>query len=386
MNKQNYFNTEFISTMMKNSKPNSEIEVFELEQFDIDNSASILVTLTSASSDEFIGHFGLKVSYSIDGIHQTRNLVMKVKPKGKAISDMLNGLSQLCSEEVYAQYNTVKDLTGFHDTHDKEIIIYNEYNSPIFPEIFGYYINEKENVYALLMEYFEDVVMLNSVMDTTLWTKEKIQIGVDAIINWHKESIGKTDWYKNKFKDYRTSTQIKKLQATWEVLLDNASTRFPNLYSEDLKLKLQKGIQDFPMLWDSMENVNKSIIHNDFNPRNSFFRINDNVLNICVYDWELANIHFPVYDLVEFLSFTGNNLNDEELTDTLEYFGAEISKVCDDYKYEKIFQLSLLCSTYDFGLHRLGMYMMAHSVSPYPFIPHVIKNYSRILNYVLAKS
>lgn len=386
MKKEKYFSSEFISSMMKNSMPNSAIEIFKVEQFSIDNSASILVTLTSANSEEFIGHFGLKVLFSIDGIQQTKNLVMKVKPHGKAVSDMLNGLSQMCSEEVYTQYTYVKDITGFYDTHDKEIIIYNSTDSDVFPEIFGYYINEEENIYALLMEYFEDVIMLNSVMDTCSWDKEKIKIGVDAIINWHKKNIGNTAWYSERYNDYRNTEQIKKLKSTWEALLQNASTRFPEIYSEALSNLLKDGIRNFDALWSSLENTPKSIIHNDFNPRNSFFRINkENELSICVYDWELANVHFPVYDLVEFLSFTASTLTEQEIIEFIEQFRTEISETNNAYSDKSIFEASLLCSTYDFGLHRLGMYMMAHSVSPYPFIPHVVKNYTRILSYIVSK-
>ena len=57
----------------------NEIKVNAVELFDIDNSASILVTLTSQNSDEFIGHYGLKVSYTENNIPYSRKMVMKVK-------------------------------------------------------------------------------------------------------------------------------------------------------------------------------------------------------------------------------------------------------------------------------------------------------------------
>lgn len=381
MNKEKYFSPAFIKEMMMNAHPSSSLKVNHTELFSIDNSASILVTLTSESSDEFIGHFGIHVNYTKEGSVHEQKMVMKVKPHGKAISDMLAGLSGMCSSDVQQEYDKVKDLTGFYDTHDKEIIIYTEKKSSMFPAIYGYYINEEANIYALLMEYFEDVELLNAVMDTEAWDHRKIQLGIEAMLHWHIEQAPNIDWYKSKYNDYRTEEQIEQLQATWKVLLNNAYERFPELYTKNLYSQLTNGIKEIKTLWQELEEIPKTIVHNDFNPRNAFFKVNNSERSICVYDWELATIHFPMYDLVEFLSFTSGSLSDEELVNVIFSYQNSIAQKIELYGDDAIFKASLLCSTYDFGLHRLGMYMMAHSVGPYPFIPHVVKNYERILNY-----
>ena len=46
--------------------------------------------------------------------------------------------------------------------------------------------------------------------------------------------------------------------------------------------------------------LEKTIIHNDFNPRNIAIRKNGSPV---IYDWELAMIDFPHRDVIEFLSF-----------------------------------------------------------------------------------
>jgi Phosphotransferase enzyme family len=386
MDKDRYFSNAFIQEMMNNHH-STEINVTNIELFDIDNSASILVTLTSQNSDEFIGHFGLKISYTENNLSYSKKMVMKVKPHGRVISDMLAGLSGLCNERLQKEYGIIKDKTGFYYTHDKEIELYKQHKHTFFPVIYGYYINENDNVYALLMEYFEDVEMLNSVMDINLWDKEHIDLGLKALITWHKNNTGKTEWYTTKYSDIRNEEQIKQLQKTWLELLINAHQRFPDLYSEHFTQCLKDGIQEILALWIELEDVPKSVAHNDFNPRNVFFKNDDsNGKNICVYDWELATVHFPVYDLIEFLSFTSSNLNDETIINYFKQFQDELSHDVPLYANNSIFRASLLCSAYDFGLHRLGMYMMAHSVGPYPFIPHVIKNYERILNYALQRA
>lgn len=385
MKNEKYFSAEFIKKMMLNYAPTSKIEVNEVKLFSIDNSASILVTLTSESSDEFIGHFGLEVAYLLDGEEKHSKMVMKVKPHGVAISDMLSGLSGMCCESVHQEYSKVKNNTGFYNTHDKEIFIYTEQKSDMYPVVYGYYINEEENVYALLMEYFEDVELLNSVMNTNEWDNSKIKIGVNAMTRWHINHTNNTSWYTHKFNDYRTYEQIESLIPTWKVLLDNAKQRFPELYTNNIVEKLNFGINEMATLWNELITVPKSVVHNDFNPRNAFFKKNADNLNICVYDWELATVHFPVYDLVEFLSFTAGSLTDDQLQDHILDFHKVLAEKFSEYENPKTFNKTLLCSVFDFGLHRLGMYMMAHSVGPYPFIPHVVNNFERILNFAHQK-
>lgn len=369
---------------MQNYHYSGNLSIHEVSEFNIDNSASILVSLTSASSDEFIGHFGLAIHYTYEGISYQKKMVMKVKPHGRAISDMLNGLSSLCSEDVHNQYNTIKDETGFYHTHDKEISILTKATSQMFPVVYGYYINKEENVYALLMEYFDDCILLNSVMDIKAWDYDKITIGIKAMLTWHIKYTNNTEWYSNVYDDSRNTAQIERLKSTWVELLKNARLRFPDLYDTSLYDRLTKGISDIKSLWEKLKDVPKSVAHNDFNPRNSFFKKDaSGTLHICVYDWELAQIHFPMYDLVEFLSFTASTISDDELHSLIDNYQVELSNTHQVYENKELFQNALLCCAYDFGLHRMGMYMMAHSVSPYPFLPHVVKNYKRILNYAL---
>ena len=47
----------------------------------------------------------------------------------------------------------------------------------------------------------------------------------------------------------------------------------------------------------------RTLIHNDFNPRNLCLRQTDGGLRLCAYDWELATLQVPQHDLAELLCF-----------------------------------------------------------------------------------
>ena len=62
-------------------------------------------------------------------------------------------------------------------------------------------------------------------------------------------------------------------------------------------------------MWKCFEKSPRTLIHNDFNPRNICMRKSKSLSKepekqLCVYDWELATVHVPQYDVAEFLAFT----------------------------------------------------------------------------------
>ena len=110
---------------------------------------------------------------------------------------------------------------------------------------------------------------------------------------------------------------------------------------------IRRAVSNIPRIWSSIDSAPHTLVHNDFNPRNSCIRTSltnssshlsptpqptplaagstcstgSGVMNtaapyslqgsvpfpdersVCVYDWELATIEVPQRDLVEFLAF-----------------------------------------------------------------------------------
>src|SRR5690606_23776624 len=126
MTQNNYISIGFVQQLMQEHHPRKKIIVQSVEQFDVDNSASILVALTTGRTETMIGHFGIKVSSEEDGTVMVRNMVMKIKPHGNEIVEMLNSLAKVCGGKLGEVYNEFKSLTGFQHTHEKEQEIYKQ--------------------------------------------------------------------------------------------------------------------------------------------------------------------------------------------------------------------------------------------------------------------
>jgi aminoglycoside phosphotransferase (APT) family kinase protein len=167
---------------------------------------------------------------------------------------------------------------------------------------------------------------------------------------------------------------MQQLTPLWEALLTNAS-RSAGLYSASRVQELRQAIDQIPTYWAALDAMPKTLIHNDFNPRNTCFKTVGGELQLCAYDWELATYHVPQYDVVEFLSFVLDEERYALRLGYLEHYRQALHTLTGSYADADEFRTGAGYAALDFGLHRLGMYMMAHTVSPYPFLPRVVNSY-----------
>ena len=123
----------------------------------------------------------------------------------------------------------------------------------------------------------------------------------------------------------------------------------------------------------------RTLVHNDFNPRNIALRAEGRQL--VAYDWELATIHLPQRDLAELLAFV---LPPDVDQATVEHHvevhrhaveaasGTELDRA----QWRRGYRLALR----DFVITRMGMYLMGHSQRDYAFLPRVVETVKRLVD------
>ena len=211
------------------------------------------------------------------------------------------------------------------------------------------------------------------------WTDAHICAALEQLAAWHAcHLVAQTPKPLGLWNDLHTSAYMQQLTPLWEALLTNTS-RFPELYSAGRVQELRQAIEQIPTYWASLELLPKTLVHNDFNPRNTCFKTIGNTLQLCAYDWELATYHIPQYDVVEFLSFVLDEDRYSLRLKYLEHYRQALNALTGTYADADEFRVGAGYAALDFGLHRLGMYLMAHTVSPYPFLPRVVNSYFNTL-------
>lgn len=377
MNTSDYFRVKFVEKLLQEHNQDSIIKVSTVKRFPVDNSASILSTLNAGSTGLEIGHFGLEVAYTENEKKHTRKMVMKVKPHGSVTSGMLNSLSEICGEELSRVYSQFQERTGFSNTHMRELEIYQKAPAAFQPEIFGLHVDAPNQIFLILMEYLEEVELLNAVMQPELWTPEHIRESLSKIAQWHASHLTTPETLDLKYwnEDVASKKYMENLQPLWTALLDHAVKVLPEVYTPQNSSLLYKAIEKIPVYWDALEKMPKTLVHNDFNPRNTCFKRGAAGLELCLYDWELATFHVPQYDVAEFLSFVLRPETYHKRREYLEFYRSELNKLTGKFEDKEEFEKGFFYASMDLGLHRFGMYTMAHSVSPYPFLPAVLNSY-----------
>ncbi|MCY7360001.1 MAG: aminoglycoside phosphotransferase family protein [Rudanella sp.] len=378
---QHYLSPAFIEQLMRKHAPENNIRVFDCQPLPIDNSASILAVLTAGQSEKPIGHFGLAVDFESAGVRKMRRLVMKIKPHGGEVVAMLQQLAQACGGPLAEIYPTYASMTGFLHTHGRELEVYAKLPSALQPDIFGTYADEPNGAYLILMEFLDNVDLLNSAMTPEAWTDEHIRLALSQIAAWHAQHLNKRLPLNPAYwDDYPSAAYMANLSPLWAALLQNAADHFPDLYNPDRVQRLRVAIEAIPAYWRELTQMPKTLIHNDLNPRNTCFKTVNGSPNLCVYDWELATFHVPQYDVVELLCFVLDTDRYDLRESYLEQYRKALHERTGLYADERAFRRGFELAAYDFGLHRLGMYMMAHTVSPYPFLPRVVGSYFDMLS------
>lgn len=371
-----FLNKQFVEQLMRTHAPEKNIQVLEVIPLSVDNSASILSVLTAGRSARPIGHFGLRVTFLTDGVEQTKNMVMKIKPHGREIVEMLYALAQGCGENFANVYAAYKELTGFQHTHMRELEVYSKLPSAMQPIIYGLYADPGQEFFVILMEYLQEVELLNTVMAPEQWSDSHIREALRQMATWHAAHLGKKlPLDKTYWDDAPSAAYMLKMQPLWEALLTNAASNFPDLYTPERVKILKEAIDNIPQNWAELAQMPKTLVHNDFNPRNTCFKREGDAISLCLYDWELATWHVPQYDLVELLSFVLDGDRYDERECYKEFYRQELARLSGYYSDKEQFEKGFALAALDFGLHRLGMYMMAHTVSPYPFLPRVVNSY-----------
>lgn len=166
----------------------------------------------------------------------------------------------------------------------------------------------------------------------------------------------------------------------WEMLGVHASEEFPEWFAPRDMEHFRATIYSMPEWYGEIDSMPKTLIHNDFNPRNICFRKTSSGPQLCVYDWELATINLPQHDLAELLTMTLQpDTTDEEVTRYVEYhrkaLETHLGQSLDPEVWRRGYQLSL----WDLLANRIPMYVMGHTFRHYKFMERVQATFRRLL-------
>ena len=366
----NEINAHFIKSILPKALAEDSLNI-EISKYEVEN--GILMNLCKRVNRKLIGFIPVSIQT------KTQNIDVLLKSKSTDI-ETIKGLHLMAASintELCDLIINYKDSLEYKGSHLKELNIpkfIHSNNLQVTPKYYGQYINESREIYILAQErlHKKDLELLDSENSPELWTTQHIKDAIGAVNSVHilyldAQAIDKPQ----NLAEFKVSESIPLYRKLIEI------AELEEEHNDQKYAELHKHLETLANS-DLIINLPKTLIHNDFNPRNIAVRKNG---EICIYDWELAVVDIPHRDIVELLSFTlPENFDETELITYLDYHyeisGKPLGIEAQHWKAGYILALK------EYLLTRVLFYDSAQVVMKLKFVDRIYKNCIKMLAFL----
>jgi hydroxymethylglutaryl-CoA reductase (NADPH) len=269
-------------------------------------------------------------------------------------------------------------------SHEREPAIYAMRDAGFarhLPKLLGCSVDQVTGGRTLILEQIDQPILMNSVMRPWLWTRHHLDLAIDGLATLHSMWYGQTAALIDQpWIGWVASTAaMSEMTDLWNALADEAASLFERSAGPDFVCRHRRAIRTIAEWWPLLEQSARTLIHNDFNPRNVCFRRVGGEMQLCAYDWELATLGAPQRDLAELLCFvvtpraTARDI-DEAIERHRTGLEAKASVRIDAAAWGRGFHAALR----DLLVSRLAMYALVNRVKRQPFLPRVLSTWRRL--------
>ncbi|MES2917822.1 MAG: phosphotransferase [Pseudomonadota bacterium] len=360
-----------------------QIQVEALEALQIESKGSSIITeLTGHKINKLVGHFPFRL-HTVEG--EQLDVMAKVKPLDAEVILMANSMAAMCEPRLAQEFKQFRDQIGFRGCHVRELAVMSQ-RDPRFvrhaPLVYGVVQDDEREAYVIVEELLQGLEQMDSADDTSGWMRAHVEAAIRGIAEVHSIWYGREEELKLQpwLADYPTAAGMAEKRRLWELLGAHAREEFPEWFSEEDMAIHRAIVNDIGNWWADIEKMPRTLVHNDFNPRNVAFRRQGEELVLCAWDWELATLHLPQHDLAELLAFTLHDpLDAAEIDYYLELHRSELERhtgrAIDAAEWRYGYKLALR----DLLVNRVPMYVMAHTFRHYEFMERVYRTFREML-------
>jgi hydroxymethylglutaryl-CoA reductase (NADPH) len=378
--------------MMAAHRGDDVLTVTEVTDASVGMGSSIVTELVSRTTRQKLVGIVPRTLHLSDGTEL--DVVVKSKPLDREITLLMGQMASLCGGEVASYFARWQRDTGFTGTHTKELAVAGT-DDPrmrrIMPQTYGTHRDDEREAYVLVMEALGDdgtFVLKDTADDVAGWGLLELDTAVRDLAGAHAVWLGRedelvaTDWIG----PVATADRMAAMRPLWSALAEHGHREMPTIVGPDELATLHRLVNATAARWSAFEAMPRTLVHHDCNPRNLCLRVDEAAptgLRLVAYDWELATLHVPQYDLAELLAFTLEGDLDPRLVGGLVELhrqelerasGVELSPA----EWRRGFRLALE----DFMVRRLNLYVMGHTFRDYGFLERLVATANALLAVV----
>jgi NADP-dependent 3-hydroxy-3-methylglutaryl-CoA reductase len=381
------FGPGFFEAPLRAALGQPELRVRAVDPLDTTLGSSIVTELTGRKVNKLVGLFPLRLAHDTPGATQLgqTDVILKVKPLDEEVYFMGQTMAAMCGPRLAMAFQRHGKRTGTAGCHVRELAIYEQTDERFVahvPKVFRTWRDDSREAYVLVLEHLADLRLMDSADNPRGWSRRYIEAALQGLGQIHAVWLGRErellaqPWIGTP-PDARSMVEMAEL---WDALAVHGAQEFPELVNQPALDRLRRYIATLGDWWPKLEAMPRTLVHNDFNPRNVALR-DDKTLRLCAYDWELATLHVPQHDLAEFLCFT---LPPEVQKRNVDYLVEAHRKALeqasgrplDKARWREGYALALR----DLAINRFGLYLMAHTFRYYGFMERTMKTLWRLLD------
>lgn len=311
-------------------------------------------------------------------------MIVKVKPRDEEVIEVGERVAALCGEQLGDAFAKFKDRIGLTGCHLREMAVYRQRDDRFrrhAPAVYGMMRDDNRHAWILAIEDLKEVALMDTAEDVSGWQREHIEAAVRGIAEVH------AIWYEREAEllaqpwlgPVQSARGMAEMAGLWTALADHAGRDFADWAQAPVRVIQRDLIARVGEWWRPLDVMPRTLIHNDFNPRNIALRRTEQGLRLCAYDWELSTLGVPQHDLAELLCFVLTPAHDrKDVFDYLELHRLALQqatgRALDPASWRLGFQLSL----YDLILNRFPMYAMIDTFRRQAFLPRVIATWQAL--------
>jgi hydroxymethylglutaryl-CoA reductase (NADPH) len=347
---------------------------------------SLLTDLTRSRTRRLVGHLPRRLRYlSPRSGPGQRDVLVRIKPRDEEVLLMTHLVASMCSSRLGELQRRFAPHTSLAGCHLRELGVYQQ-TDPRFtrhaPALYQVVRDDTRDLFLLVVELLRQVELKDRADDLRGWTLAHVEAAVRGIAEVHSIWYGREEELRREpwLGEAADGAARASMGELWSEALDYAAGEFPEWYPLPERRLHQRLVQSLPGWCRELEQMPRTLIHGDFNPRNLAFRREPSGLRLCAWDWELAELHVPQRDLAELLAFVlPADVASSTVDGLVELHRRELSRFAGRPVEAAAWRRGYRLGLYDFVTSRLSLYQLVHPLRPCAYLERVLTTARRLI-------
>ncbi len=360
------------------------LQVRDTELVRAGSERSIISELMSWRQGRRVGlrHYRLEVESA--ACPSSLDVIVKAKAADDDVLEVAETTAEICDERLRRELRRFREFIGIRGSHLREIAIYEQPDARLrrhMPVCYGTWRRDDEASWGLVLERLDEMVLLDASDEVEGWTDVNIAAAIDGLATLQSVWLGREaelcrqPWIGH----VPTRESADHMTPLWQALAHHAAPRFGQSAGPALVGTHRRLANTVDCWWPALEELPRTLIHNDFNSRNIGLRRTPSGPLLVAYDWELATIGAPQRDLAELLCFVlPSNVVAETVDRWVEHHRTRLEQESGTLVRSDRWRAGFVSALAELLVNRLSFYALIDRITPQRFLPRVVRTWWRL--------